>query len=439
MAEMRARGVRVGVLVTFVVLITLVIYRQLPGHAPLPTAAFVPLTTAGAFGAVGVAVLPWRRLLEGRWGEVLFFIWSLLDIALISALVGISGAGDSPLWAIYLLTTVFFASSYPWRAQLVLLALTGAAYSVTVHVAGSGTSAASLFFRLLVLLTVWMLAAFLSRELQQSMAEHEAARAESAGRAEALLRSLEALEDAHVRLVQQERMAAVGETAATVAHELRNPLAVVNNVIYLVGERVGEDEQLRRHLDTALREIGTAARVVGDLLEFTRPRAPLPRETDLVAVLTEVIAADPPPPTVTLLTDVGDEPLPLSADPVHVAHTVRNLLSNAYDATAERPGGGHVRLTARADGHAARITVSDDGPGMSERASDSLFQPFATTKARGIGLGLVVASRLIRAQHGALTIDSDPGIGTTVTVVLPRYPEPVVPAQPDGDSRHPVA
>lgn len=439
MTEMRARSVRVGVLVTFGVLVTLVVYRQLPGHAPLPTAAFLPLATAGALGAVGVAVMPWRRLLRGRWGLVLFCIWSLLDIALIAALVAVSGAGRSPLWAIYLLTTVFFASSYPWRAQLVLLVLTGASYTVAIHVAGDGTPAATLFFRLVVLLTTWMLAAFLSRELQRSMAEHETARAESAERAAALTRSLEALEDAHVRLVQQERMAAVGETAATVAHELRNPLAVLNNVIYLVGEEVNDKQHLRHHLDTALREIGTASRVVADLLEFTRPRTPLPRETDLAAVLSEAIAAGPPPPTVTLLTDLGDEPLTLVADPEHVGHTVRNLLSNAYDATTDRWGGGHVLLTARAAEHTVRVTVADDGPGMSAEAGASLFQPFATTKARGVGLGLVVASRLIRAQHGALTIDTDPGVGTTVTVVLPRDPAAVVPAQPDGDTRHPVA
>ena len=427
---MRERSVGVGVGTTALVLATLVVYRSLPGHAPLPAQYFFPCLGGALVGTFAVALLPWAKLLRSKVGLAVFYTWSVVDIVLITVLVSISGAGDSPLWALYLLTIVFFASSYPLPAQLSLLGLTVAAYGISVHIAGGGAPEATLFLHMAILGVGWLLAAFLSRELQGAMAAHDRARQEAAERADALLDSLDALEQAHVQLIEQERMAAIGQTAAAVAHELRNPLGVVNNVFFLLEQQLpAPDGRARSHLQTAIREVGTASRVVSDLLEFARPRAALPQAVDVRTVVEQTIGALPAPVGVTVVTDLAPDLPAVLADQEHLVHALRNVLANAYDAAE---GHGDVRVAARETDATVTLTVQDDGDGISAEAAEGLFRPFFTTKTRGIGLGLVVASRLVRGQGGRLTVDSTPHRGTTVAIAVPTYEDVAIPDQPVG-------
>lgn len=397
MGELRRRAVGVGALATVLVLVGLVVYRSLPGHATLPADSFWPVIGIATAGLLGVAALPWRRLAECRLGLVLLCGWSAFDIAMISALLAISGGAGSPLWPLYLLTTVFFAATYPWPAQLGLLGATVAAYAAATAAAG-GVSPAPLALFVTCCCGIWVLAAFLSAQLAA----------------------------AHRRLLEQERAAAMADTAAAVAHELRNPLAVLSNVVYLLRRQLGaagEQARAQAQLGIAEREVATAARAVGNLLAYARPRPPGVGDVDVAELLAAALAGCPPPPGVAVAVRAARDLPAVRGDREQLLTVLVNVLANAVDAVGEA---GAVELGAELAGGTdeaaaggVRLWVRDDGPGIPAEAAETLFTPFAGTKTRGAGLGLAVVSRLL-AGHGArLTVDCPPGGGTTVEVLLP--------------------
>lgn len=253
-----------------------------------------------------------------------------------------------------------------------------------------------------------------------------------AQRTRALEHSLSELEQAQQAAVANERLAALGQMAATVGHELRNPLGVLTNALYLIRNAVSAtaDDRLHRQLDTADREVSAATLIVSDLLEFSRPRAANPVPVDVAELLAEAVSVAPPPSGIEVVTaaDDGAEGLPAAvADRDQLRQVVLNLLTNAYEAM---PTGGTVRLAARGvrggveagPGDAVEITVSDTGAGMDEQTRERVFEPFFSQKTKGTGLGLAVSKRIVEQHGGTLTLDSQPGQGCTAVLRLPLSP-----------------
>jgi signal transduction histidine kinase len=244
-------------------------------------------------------------------------------------------------------------------------------------------------------------------------------------RTEELQESLVELGVAHEQLVRQERLAAIGQLASTIGHELRNPLGVISNAVYLLRNDFGSEpsEAARRHLATAEREISAATVIVSDLLEFARERTPLRQAVDIGGLVDEVLTVLPPPTGVTARADVPRDGFTVSADRDMLRQVLLNLVGNGYQAMAD---GGElvVRVTER-DG-TVRVTVTDTGTGMDDETRERLFEPFFTTKARGVGLGLAVSKRIIEAHLGTIDVESVPERGTTFTVTLPPVDSPVI-------------
>lgn len=252
-----------------------------------------------------------------------------------------------------------------------------------------------------------------------------------AQRTMALEHSLGELEQAQQAAVANERLAALGQMAATVGHELRNPLGVLTNALYLIRNAVSAtaDDRLHRQLDTADREVSAATLIVSDLLEFSRPRAANPVPVDVTELLAEAVSVAPPPSGIEVVNasagEGGGLP-PAVADRDQLRQVVLNLLTNAYEAM---PTGGTVRLAAReaagagagADA-AVEITVSDTGAGMDEQTRAQVFEPFFSQKTKGTGLGLAVSKRIVDQHGGTLTLISQPGQGCTAVVRLPLTP-----------------
>jgi len=248
-------------------------------------------------------------------------------------------------------------------------------------------------------------------------------------RTEELERSMGELAAAHDQLLRQERLAAIGQLASTIGHELRNPLGVLSNAIYLLRGDLGDHptDAAQRHLATAEREVSAATVIVSDLLEFARHRDPVLLEVDLADLIQEVLSVLPPPTGVQVSTDIGPN-VTLRADRDQLRQLLLNLLGNAYQAM---PEGGHVRIGARGGADGVQVYVTDTGSGMTPEVQSQLFQPFFTTKARGVGLGLAVCKRIIDAHNGTIDVESAAGAGTTFTVNLPptRTSEVHVPSQ----------
>jgi diguanylate cyclase (GGDEF)-like protein len=172
----RLRAVAVAVQTTLLVVIVLAVYPLLDG-GPSVGAGYAALVACAGVGAVAISRLPWARLLEGRWGLPALYTWSALDIGLISVGIVLTGGGGSPMFWLYVLTTLFFAATYPRRGQVALLSCTVVVYlalALPDHVAP-----AELALRFGVLLLTAFMATFLSRQLQDEMAGHVEARAES--------------------------------------------------------------------------------------------------------------------------------------------------------------------------------------------------------------------------------------------------------------------
>ena len=217
-------------------------------------------------------------------------------------------------------------------------------------------------------------------------------------------------------LVERERLAAVGEMASVVSHELRNPLGAMGNAVFLVRHsmRGSLTVDVDQHLSMAEREIEKATAIIDHLVAFVRPRQPVSEPVPLHDVVEEVLETTPSPPGVHVHVDVdGVRPF---ADRGHLAEVLVNLVSNAYDALRE---GGLVRIGAQVVEQRAVITVEDDGPGLERSLSERIFEPFFTTKHTGTGLGLAIVRRLVEDNLGVVAVDSHVGQGTRFTISLP--------------------
>ena len=289
------------------------------------------------------------------------------------------------------------------------------------------------------LLAAGLLAALLATAVVETLSRRrEYALAVADMRTRELKQSLEDLAAAHEQLVRQERLAAIGELASTIGHELRNPLGVISNALYLLHGDLGKEpaEPATRHLATAEREVSAATVIVSDLLEFARQRDPVMTDVDTGALLDEVIGVLPPPTGITVNRASQTGPVVAVADRDMLRQVLLNLIGNAYQAM---PDGGTLTVGVGEDGHNARLRVTDTGGGMNDEVRAKLFEPFFTTKARGVGLGLAVCKRIIDAHSGSIDVDSQPGAGSTFTVVLPQVRLPRQPAANDRESERSLA
>ena len=219
---------------------------------------------------------------------------------------------------------------------------------------------------------------------------------------------------------RSERLATVGQLAAGVAHEIRNPLASISGSIELLRQAPVASDDDRTLMAIVHREIQRLNLLIGDLLDYANPRPPQRVDFDLGVLVEEtlqVARADAAFAQVTMAMQV-DRPLPVHADPAKLRQVLWNLLRNAADAAAA--GGKHVHVDAHRSFDATRITVTDDGPGIAADQLAHIFDPFFTTKSKGTGLGLAICHAIVAEHDGHIDVSSEPGKGTQMEVILPR-------------------
>jgi signal transduction histidine kinase len=225
--------------------------------------------------------------------------------------------------------------------------------------------------------------------------------------------------EAQEELVRKEKLALLGQIADNVGHELRNPLGVMNNAVYFLQTVLTDaDDTTREYLGIIKDEIKEAERIVSDLLDAVRSKPPHPAEVGVADVVEQTLRACDIPAAVTVTVDIP-HPLPtIHADPMHVHQVLWNLITNAVEAMTE---GGTLTVRAEEDqaAHALRISVADSGGGIAPQQQAMLFQPLFTTKARRVGLGLVVVKNLTQANGGTVEMQSATGKGSEFTVTLP--------------------
>jgi len=240
--------------------------------------------------------------------------------------------------------------------------------------------------------------------------------------------AFEALHEAREELVRKEKLAILGQLAGGVGHELRNPLGVIKNSVYYLRMVLPDEARARKHLAILEREVGTANRIVTDLLEFARIKSPTRTPTDVNAVVRELLERTPLPDSVTLVLHLAEGLPPISVDRLHVEQILTNLVTNAAQAM---PEGGRITVSSREEPTGVALSVADTGIGIRPEHLQRLFQPLFTTKAKGIGLGLALAQDLAEANQAVIAADSEPGAGSRFVL---RFAKPGGPGGSPGAS-----
>jgi PAS domain S-box-containing protein len=219
------------------------------------------------------------------------------------------------------------------------------------------------------------------------------------------------------KLREQAALARLGEMAAVVAHEVKNPLAAIKGALQVIGSRMPAESRDRLIMSDVVARVDSLNDIVQDLLVFARPREPQLTAVaiaDLVDSTAALVRKDPAYASVNISVSGARPIVPLDLDQMRTVFM--NLLLNAAQASG---AGGSVAVTIGADRLAATIAVADDGPGIPADVLPKVFEPFFTTKHRGTGLGLPTARRVIDRHRGAIDIECPPSGGTVVTVTLP--------------------
>ena len=232
-----------------------------------------------------------------------------------------------------------------------------------------------------------------------------------------ILHDLSSRADLEDRLREATALARLGEMAAVIAHEVRNPLAAVRGAIQVIGSRMKGESGDGLIIKEIIARLDALNNLIQDLLVFARPPQPKMVAGNLrmlIAGVANLLKSDPA--FEQLEVALAGDPGPLPLDPSLMTIVFQNLLINSAQAMHGR---GVITVTLSTTDGWHRVEVADQGPGIPAEIRSSLFRPFKTTKARGTGLGLATAKRLVELHSGRISVACPPGGGTCVTVDLP--------------------
>ena len=366
--------------------------------------------------AVYIVALPWiRRLMLFAYVQV------GIDTFLVTLIIFVTGSFSS-IFAFMYLVVIVYATMVTYRSGGMVIAtlcciqyglMIDLEYYGIIHPLGyeAGFLAAGhdwpyIIYKLLLTIVACYAVAILSGFLSEQ--ERSAKR------------DLWAMED---QMKRMERLAAVGEMAAGLAHEIKNPLASLTGSIQMMQDQLDYDPEQERLMQIVMREADRLSTLVTDFLRFAKPgpgNAEVIRLDDVVSEVVGLFASDPRYQSdIEVKTDLAPG-LHVTIDPEHLRQVLWNLLYNAAEALEDH-GEIEVKVYPGRKNHAC-ISITDNGPGMDEQTLSTVFDPFFSTKSGGTGLGLSIVQQVVGAHGGLVDIDSTPGGGTTVTIRLRRHP-----------------
>jgi two-component system sporulation sensor kinase A len=228
------------------------------------------------------------------------------------------------------------------------------------------------------------------------------------------------------KLAESQRLAGIGEAAAMVGHDLRNPLQAIVSIVYLAKRELESPLESSREaavkpglvdmLETIENEVKYMDKIVSDLQDYAAPLKAEPKPVEMEPLVKDTLSKARIPRNVKVSFKVSEALQRVMADPAILRRVFINLITNAIQAM---PDGGELRIDVYGTDESLFIAFKDTGVGISEENVDKLSNPFFTTKAKGQGLGLAVCKRLVEACDGRITVKSKPGEGSTFTVKLP--------------------
>jgi signal transduction histidine kinase len=372
-----------------------------------------PVTLA-ALGALGVV-----QVLEPRLGAIPSVV---LKLALCYPLIGYGGGISSSFYLVLFLPVISAATSFGLLGTTISAVAACALYLSFLFFLAPDQEIADtgeLILRVLFLPVVGFLTNQLAQANRDEMRKSQAA-------AEKLAEANRHLEEAEAQVRRTDRLAALGQLTAGLAHELRNPLGTMKTSAELLARKVSADNEIAREMAGYIQqEVDRINSLITRFLDFARPRNLRLEKTDLHAMLDHAIELfdrekSGAAASVTVIKNYSPDVPPVRVEAELMEHVITNLLSNAAQASA--PGAVvtvKTRLAETEEGLKAEIAVIDRGSGIDPKHLENIFNPFFTTKAEGVGLGLAIVSKIVDEHGGQITVESTQGEGSVFRVYLP--------------------
>ncbi|NMB99539.1 MAG: GHKL domain-containing protein [Thermoanaerobaculaceae bacterium] len=222
--------------------------------------------------------------------------------------------------------------------------------------------------------------------------------------------------------MQSEKLAGMGQVAASIAHELNNPLGVILLYAKLIEEDIDHNSEIYNDVKTISEQADRCKKIVSNLLNFARKNKPLFKKTDVYSLFENYLKVFSTPDITVNLKKEGNTTAEI--DPDQLTHVITNMITNAVEAM---PEGGKIDILVREEGKNISFSIADSGTGIKKENLEKIFEPFFTTKqiGKGTGLGLAVSYGIIKAHKGVIKVESnaDPAkgpTGTKFTVILPK-------------------
>ncbi|MBW1732368.1 MAG: PAS domain S-box protein [Deltaproteobacteria bacterium] len=236
-----------------------------------------------------------------------------------------------------------------------------------------------------------------------------------------LVRDLTETKVLQTKILQSERLAALGQLVAEITHEIKNPLMTIGGFARQLTKSLNNQKDLEK-LNIIVAEVKRLEDLLSDLREYYLPRRLEPGPVDIRSLLQEIhsmVKADCEKRNISVTMDFEDRSHLVEGDEARLKQVFINLIKNAMEATKSD---GHIHIKVKVLKEHVQIQVTDDGPGISKAHRDKIFSPFFTTKTHGSGLGLCISKRIVEDHRGgSITVTSKEGKGTTFEVLLPIY------------------
>ena len=410
-------------LVTLLLVSTLILKVQSPGSIEgwLFPRFFLLLTGAYLFSLLSI-VVSWLNV---GFTYILAYFQIIWDILFVTLLLVVTGGIDSPFSFFYLLSIINAGVLLARREAIYTASLCGILYGALLDFQYFGLltplglsreragqyGAAYVFYTLFFTIVVYYLAAYLCGYLAERLRRSELDLKEYKTRMEAELK-------------RADRLAAVGELSARMAHEIRNPLAAISGSVQLIAENHNLQGEERQLLEIVMRESDRLNSLLTDFLAYARPLPPRKVEVPFCHIIDDLrllMLSDQRFQRITIRREF-DDMMKVWVDRDQFTQLLWNLFVNAADAM---PQGGDITIAllpftggGEIDG-ACRITISDTGKGMSPQELAAIFEPFFSTKQEGTGLGLATVYRIVQGHGGRIRVESSPGEGTRFFIRLP--------------------
>jgi signal transduction histidine kinase len=397
--------------------IMLVLFAAMAAASPRLDASEASLLFVLAALQIAGPKLPFLRSLRGR------IVWITLELIFAYLLIGYDGGLVSNFYPILLLPIISAATYLGVVGTLMFTLLSCGSYLSFVLLIDFNQwiidpeGIRVLIMRLTFLAIAGNLVNVLAEALRVQSSKYQKV-------AEELADANRNLREAEAAVRRSERLAALGQLSAGLAHELRNPLGTMRVSAEMLAKNVAAENELAREMAGFIAsEVDRTNSLVTRFLEFARPLQLKPAVVDITEVLDRAVTLverDAPQYRVTFYKNYSPDLAPFPLDAELMERVFYNLLLNAAQASAES---GAITVKTRAVDGTAEVAVIDRGPGVDPKIMEQIFNPFFTTKPDGVGLGLAIVSKIVDEHGGRITVESEPAKGTVFRVYLPIQPK----------------